>query len=112
MARGKGAFLRDKYTEELTRRDLEMMRESMRATGAGNNTINKMQAYIRAILAWGVDQQLIKLNPWRDYKRLPVQRKLITATIADFRIILTHCPDWFKWALATAYALAMRVGGH
>lgn len=107
---GKGVFMRDKYAEELTRKDLEMMRESMRYTGAGNNTINKMQAYIRAILAWGVDQQLIKLNPWRDYKRLSVKKKQITTTLADFKIILEHCPDWFKWAFTTAYALAMRPG--
>lgn len=107
---GRGHFLFERIAEELTRRDLEMMREAMRATGAGNNTINKMQAYLRAVLAWGVDQQLTNLNPWRDYKRLPVRKKMMLTTMADFRAILVHCPDWLKWAFATAYALAMRPG--
>ena len=107
---GIGQFLRDKYAEEITRADLEMMRDVMRQRGSGNSTINKMQAYIRAILAWGVDQQLIMLNPWRDYKRLPVKRMEITATLDDFQHILQFCPDWLRWALATAYALAMRPG--
>lgn len=107
---GIGQFIRDKYAEDLTRADLEMMREVMRKRGSGNSTINKMQAYIRAILAWGVDQQLIRLNPWRDYKRLPVKRMEITATLDDFQHILQFCPDWLRWALATAYALAMRPG--
>ena len=107
---GIGQFLRDKYAEDLTRADLEMMREVMRQRGSGNATINKMQAYIRAILAWGVDQQLIRLNPWRDYKRLPAKKMEITATLDDFQHILQFCPDWLRWALATAYALAMRPG--
>ena len=63
---GIGEFLRDKYAESLTRQDLERMREGFRAQGTGNNTIYKFQAYIRAILAWGVDQDLIHINPWRD----------------------------------------------
>lgn len=107
---GIGQFLRDKYAEELTRTDLELMRNVMRKRGSGNATINKMQAYIRAILAWGVDQQLIRLNPWRDYKRLPTKKTENTTSLADFQNILQFCPDWLRWALATAYALAMRPG--
>lgn len=107
---GPGLFLRDKYAEELTRSDLELMRTIMRQRGSGNATINKMQAYIRSILAWGVDQQLIHINPWRDYKRLPTRKPQITATLDDFKCILTFAPDWLRWAFATAYALAMRPG--
>lgn len=70
----------------------------------------RWQAYIRAILAWGVDQQLIRFNPWRDYKRLPAKKMEITATLDDFQHILKFCPGWLRWALATAYALAMRPG--
>lgn len=107
---GRGHFLFDKFAENLTRNDLEQMRDVMRESGAGNNTINKMQAYIRAMLAWGVEQQLTILNPWRDYKRLPIKKKMIMTTMADFRTVLEHCPDWLRWAFATAYALAMRPG--
>ena len=52
-----------------------------------------------------IDQQLIGLNPWRDYKRLPTKKIVNTISLSDFQIILQFCPDWFKWALATAYAL-------
>ncbi len=107
---GAGEFLCNTYAESLTRMDLERMRESLRFRKASNATINKYQAYIRAILAWGVDQQLIFTNPWREFKRLPVQKKQITTTMADFQTILKHCPEWLQWAFATAYALAMRPG--
>lgn len=107
---GPGQFLRDKYAEELTRFDLELMRNAMRKRGSGNATINKMQAYIRSIFSWGVDQQLIHINPWRDYKRLPTKKIQITATLDDFKRILAVSPDWMRWAFATAYALAMRPG--
>lgn len=107
---GAGEFLRDKIAERLTRVDLEAMREALRARGASNATQNRYQAYIRAILAWGADQELISRNPWREYKRLKTQRRIITATLADFQRIIACCPDWLKWALATAYALALRPG--
>lgn len=86
------------------------MREIKRKAGSGNNTITKMQGYIRAILEWGKDQDLIHLNPWRDYKRLPAKKYVIKTSIDDFRQLISYCSDWLKWALATAYALAMRPG--
>ena len=36
---GLGEFLRDKYAEQLTRQDLEAMREAFRAKGTSPNTI-------------------------------------------------------------------------
>lgn len=107
---GAGEFLRDKYAETLSRQDLERMREAMRARGAANNTINKYQAYIRAILAWGADQELISRNPWRDFKRLPVQKHFPTTTMNDIRLVYDVSPDWLQWAIKTAYALALRPG--
>lgn len=91
---GKGQFLRDKYAEELTRTDLELMREAMRKRGSGNATINKMQAYIRAILAWGVDQQLIRLNPWRDVSpRVKPYKLLVNSPGKDSPNISLHFID-------------------
>lgn len=107
---GLGEFLRDKYAEQLTRQDLEAMREAFRAKGTSPNTINKHQAYIRAVLAWGVDQELIRLNPWRDYKRLPAKRFLFKTSFEDFQRVLRECPEWLVWAIKTAYALALRPG--
>lgn len=107
---GPGEFLRDKYADGLTRRDLEAMREALRVRGAGNNTINKYQAYLRAILAWGVDQDLIPTNPWRDYKRLKVQRQVVQVSLDDFRRLYACLPPYLQWACKTAYALALRPG--
>ncbi|MDE5878665.1 MAG: tyrosine-type recombinase/integrase, partial [Desulfovibrio sp.] len=107
---GAGEFLRDKYAESLNRHDLERMREGLRAGGAGNNTLNKYQAYIRAILAWGVDQDLIHLNPWRDYKRLKVVRPVIGASVDDLRRLYPELPAYLQWAVKTAFFLALRPG--
>lgn len=107
---GPCEFLRDKYAESLNRRDLERLRESYRARGTGNNSINKYQAYIRAILAWGVDQDLISVNPWRDYKLLKVTHKIIKANIEDLRRLYPHLPEYLQWAAMTAFFLCLRFG--
>lgn len=91
---GTGEFLRDKYAERLDRSDLETMREAFRARGTSNATMNKYQKYIHAILAWGADQELVASNPWRDFKYLKAQRRIISTTLCDFQMILPHCPDW------------------
>ncbi len=107
---GVGEFLRDKYAESLTRQDLERMREGFRARGTGNATINKYQAYVRAILAWGVEQDLIRLNPWRDYKRLKQIRPVFHARVEDLQRLYPHLPDYLQWAVKTAFFLALRPG--
>lgn len=107
---GAGEFLRDKFADALSRQDLERMREAMRVRCAGNNTINKYQAYIRGILAWGADQELVSRNPWREFKRLPIPKHIITTTISDIRRVYIAAPDWLQWAIKTAYALSLRPG--
>lgn len=107
---GVGEFLRDKYADALNRQDLERIREGFRSRGTGNNTINKYQAYLHAILSWAVDQELISRNPWRDYKRLRVQRHLCMTTLEDFRRVYTFLPAHLQWAFKTAFALALRPG--
>lgn len=105
-----GEFLRDKYADTLNRQDLERLREGFRARGTGNNTINKHQAYLHAILAWGVDQELTPRNPWRDFKRLPVQRVPVTTNLDDLRRVYAAAPPWLRWAVKTMYALTIRPG--
>ena len=107
---GAGEFLRDKYVERLTRQDLERMREIFRARGTGNNTINKYQAYLRAIFAWGVDQDLITINPWRDYKRLKVIKPIYNVTVQEMRKVYAELPYYLQWAMKTAFFLALRPG--
>lgn len=107
---GDGEFLRDRYADALTRRDLEAMRENFRSRGVSNKTINNCYAYLRAILAWGVDQDLIPLNPWRDYKPLKVQKYVVNVSLDTFRRVYAELPPYMQWAAKTCYALALRFG--
>ena len=107
---GIGEFLRDIYAESLNRQDLERMREGFRAKGTSNGTINKYQAYIRAILAWGVDQDLIHVNPWRDYRLLKHNRPIIKASIDDLRRLYPYLSNSLQWMVKTAFFLALRPG--
>lgn len=107
---GDGEFLRDKYADALTRRDLEAFRENYRAKGVSNKTINTYTSYLRAILAWGVDQDLIALNPWREFKPLKVQKRIINVSFDTFRRVYACLPPYLQWASKTAYALALRFG--
>jgi len=105
-----GEFLRDKYEEMLNRQDLERMREGFRVRGVSNATINKFQAYIQSILSWGADQELIARNPWRDFKKLSIQRKMIRTSIDDVRKVYLSAAPWLQWAIKTMYALTIRPG--
>lgn len=107
---GPCEFLRDKFAESLNRRDLEQLREIYRAKGTGNNSINHYQAYIRAILAWGVDQELIRINPWRDYKLLKVKKPVIQPRVEDLKRLFPELPPYLQWAVKTAFFLALRPG--
>ena len=107
---GSGQFLEEKEAETLSRQDLEEMRTRLKKKGCSNNTINKYQAYIRAILAWGVENQLIKTNPWASFKRLKTVKFNFKASFDDFKKILSVAPDWLHWALLTCYNLSLRPG--
>ncbi|MEG2173392.1 MAG: tyrosine-type recombinase/integrase, partial [Desulfovibrionaceae bacterium] len=107
---GRGLFLTDKYAEELTRRDLQMMRDAMLTTGASPTTCNKMQAYIRAILAWGVENEYIRYNPWRECKRLKTERPQIEVDFQAFQRVYQQLPEYWQWAAQTAFFLCLRPG--
>lgn len=107
---GIGEFLRDKYAESLSRKDLEQMRQSFRSKATSNATINRYQAYIHAILSWGVEQELITINPWRDFKKLKVHHYIVTATVEDLRRVYIQLPAYLQWAVKTAFFLALRPG--
>jgi integrase len=108
--RGPAASFADKVADQLTRADLETLRQAARQGGAGPNTINKQQAYIRAALAWGVEQGHLNINPWGGFKRLKAPRYQMQATLEDFRRIVQVAPDWMAWALAVCYSTAARWG--
>lgn len=100
----------DKLADQLTRMDLEELRQNLRAGGRSPNTINKAQAYISAALAWGLERGFIQVHPWAGFKKLPVKKRPFEATLDDFRKIIAHSPPWLVWALAVAYATGNRPG--
>jgi integrase len=105
-----GEFMRDKYADALSRHDLERLREGFRVRGASNCTINKYQAYIHSILSWGVEQEMIQRNPWRDFKRLPVKKSVISTSLVDVQKVFNNASAWLQWAIKTMYALTIRPG--
>lgn len=107
---GACEFLRDKYAESLNRQDLERLRETYRKRGANNNSINHYHAYISAILAWGVDQELISAHPWRDFKKLKIVRPIFQPRFEDLQKVYQELPPYLQWAIKTAFALALRPG--
>ena len=108
---GVAEFLRDKPAERLTRQDLETLRQNLRSMhNAKNSTLNLYQSRFRAILAWSVDQDLISLNPWQNYKQLPLKRPEICVSYEAVRLVYLAAPSWLQWAIKTAYCLCLRPG--
>ncbi len=102
--------MRDKYADCLNRKDLEKLRLNLKSCKRSNVTCNKYQAYIRAILSWAVNQEFLPFNLWRDFKRLPVKKRIVTANILQFKSIIKHSPERLQWAFYTAYACSLRFG--
>ena len=100
----------DKPADQLTRTDLEIMRQAARQAGASPNTVNKYQAYIRAALSWGLEQGYLQINPWAGFKRLKTTKYKMEATLEDFQRIAKVAPDWLSWAFLVCYATACRWG--
>ena len=108
---GAGEFLCKKPAEELTRRDLETLRQNIREkSGAGNSTLNLYQSHFRAILAWAYEQELISRNPWAGFKRLPQERRIVTVSYDGVKRVYEAAIPWLKWAIKTAYCLCLRPG--
>lgn len=107
---GQGEFLRDKFADALSRQDLEKLREAYRKRGTSNASINRYQAYIRAILSWGVEQELLPYNPWRDFRLLKTVKPIFQPKVEDLRKLFTCLPEYLQWAVKTAFFLALRPG--
>ena len=108
---GPGEFLRDRYAETLTRRDLEMMRDNMRARNprVTNATINKYQAYLKGIFSWAVEQELLPFHPWR-FKLLKHIKTPVHVSVDSLTRIYQELPDYMQWAVKTALCLVLRPG--
>lgn len=98
----------DKPVPSLTKADVLTLRTNMgHATNAGKN---RVLAYLKAILNYAVEHELIHLNPWDKVKHLTEERQIPTATLADFQTILAHAADHVRWAAAVQFSLFLRAG--
>jgi len=108
--KGAAAVFLSKMADQLNRRDLEVLRDYGRQEGLSNNSINKNQAYVAAILSWAVEQDLIQFNPWAGYRKLRVSRRIPTLTLEELGWIWDASPLWLRWAIEVAYCLWLRPG--
>lgn len=107
---GPAEHLADRYTDTLTRRDLESVRDICRDRNIAPATINLYVSKIKAALNWCAEQDLIPSNPWKKYRQLPATHKSRTGELEDFRLIYEALPEWMRWACRTTMALCLRPG--
>lgn len=107
---GPAEHLADRYTDTLTRRDLESVRDICRDRHIAPATINLYVSKIKAALNWCAEQDLIASNPWGKYRQLPATHKSRKGELEDFRLIYEAMPEWMQWACRTTMALCLRPG--
>lgn len=107
---GEGRFLFDRYVDTLTRKDLEALREAYRARGLKNSSINLITAHIKGIFAWGVEQDFIPANPWKEYRNLRRDRNNINVSLETYKAIYDCADPWLQWAMKTAFCCCLRFG--
>ncbi len=98
----------EKPCDKISRRDLEAMRLRLKHLKA--STINRAFTYIKAILNWGVEQELILRNPWQGASKLKEEPFVVSTTVDDFRKIMEHAAPHLKWAMEVSLNLALRPG--
>ena len=107
---GPAQCLASKFCDELTRRDLETVRENCRARGQKPSGINVSVGYLSAAMNWAVQEDMLHENPWRKYRSLPGRPKSMQGTLEDLLKLWPELPAWLQWAARTALALCVRPG--
>lgn len=108
-----GASFANKPAHRLNRTDLDLLRANLRQAGRADTTINKAQAYIRAVLQWAVDKGCynLEVNPWGSFKRIRVPDSEPWAfSPEDFAALFKAAPPWLQWAMIIMYQFAVRPG--
>lgn len=108
---GPAEHLATRYVETLTRADLESVRQNILAGKASVQTANLYCGKLKAALNWCESEDLISVNPWKKYRRLPVRETgSHSGTLEDLQAVYAELPSWMKWAVDTALALCLRPG--
>lgn len=103
--------LLSKQVITLTRRDLELLRSSLRNTKTKAITINTYIRYIKTAINWCVEQEFISSNPLIKFKNLPnepIAHRV--GTLDNIVLVYEKLPEWAKWAAKTVINLCLRPG--
>lgn len=107
---GYAECIANKYVDELTRRDLEHVRDCCRAGGGKNITVNKWICRLKAAFSYAVSEDLVKTNPWEKYRALEEDHGSWKGTREKLDRIYAASPAWLQWIILTVYALCLRPG--
>ena len=107
---GYAECIADKYVDELTRRDLNEVRDNIRAKGSSNATINLWTKRLCAAFNYCVSEDLVKVNPWAHIRKLPERHLSRMASLEDFQKLYEIMPEWWRWICRTAISLCLRPG--
>ena len=107
---GCAECIADKFVDELSRRDLNDVRDSLRARNVCNGTINNYTGMLHAVFGYALNEGLITANPWEGISHLRHRRKHRDGKIEDFRKLYAILPDFMQWWCRTAMALCLRPG--
>lgn len=107
---GYAQSIADKYVDELSRRDLNTVRDRAREKGAAPQTINYYIGKLNTAINYAVGEGLVQRNPWIGIRPLKCVRAKRDAQLEDFHKVYAVCPEWLRWACRTALALCLRPG--
>lgn len=102
----------DQYVSSISMEDLSRLEKKFLWKGLSVTTVNRYTHYIAKIFSWGVDRDMIGVNPWSKRKPLRSAKKtrIELFTLEEFIKILEVAPDHLRWALEVAYHTGMRPG--
>ena len=107
---GYAQCIADKYVDELTRRDLNEVRDRAREKKAQPQTINYYVGKLNTAFTYLVGEGLLQRNPWAGIRPLKFTRASRDIRLDDFHAVYAQCPEWLRWACRTALALCLRPG--
>ncbi len=100
-----------KNIASLTKRDLLPVIKKLEERNLSNATINRYLTYLKAILNWGVQNDIIPSNPFAGVKkRKEAPYKVPIVTRAELERLLEVAPEHLAWAMLVTFYTGCRPG--
>lgn len=104
-------LIADIAPEEITRANIKEIERACRERGNKQNTIQRKVSIVRAILAWAVEEELLKTNPISDYVcKRGYDQEFKPPTIEERDRIFNAAAPHLKRAITISTATGVRVG--